>query len=184
MLTAQPAPVVRANANGATKKPHPGADSFARALSEGLIDVAFAFDGTFRPTGSMSLAERAAYGLRSSRRTVTQRTTSAPAHGVPGTFPSRQIVSVRAPRQRNASQRVVARGRIAIAAPPAAALEEVRREARLRHASSSDVPPNRARDYRATGCPGLRVSATVGAARLDVVVTGGSRLASVMQWMR
>jgi len=182
MLAAQPAPVVTANANSATKKPCQGTDSFARALSEGLIDVAFAFDGAFRPADSMSLAERAAYGLRSNGRTVTHRTISA--HGAPGTFPTRQVVSVRAPRQPNAAPRVIGRARIAIAAPSAAALEEVRREARLRHASSSDVPPNRACRYRAIGCPGLRVSAIVGAARLDVVVISGGRLASAMQWMR
>jgi len=184
MLTSQPAPAVTASANSATTRPYQGADSFARALSEGLIDVAFAFEGAFRPAGSMSLSERAAYGLRSNRQTATHRMTSARAHGVPGTFPSPQVASRHAPRQLNGSQRVVADGRVAIAAPPAAALEEVRREARLRHASLSDAPPIRACHYRAIGCPGLRVSAIVGAARLDVVAISGGRLASVMQWMR
>jgi len=184
MLTSQPAPAVTASAHSATKRRYQRADSFARALRDGLIDVAFAFDGTFRPAGSLSLAERAAYGLRSNRQTATHRMTPAPAHGVPGTFPGPQVASRRAPRQLNASQRVVADGRVAISAPPAAGVEEVRREARLRHASSSDATPNRACHYRAIGCPGLRVSAIVGAARLDVIVISGGRLASVMQWMR
>lgn len=184
MDSAQPASAVTAKANGASKKPIQAGDSFARALDEGLNDVAFAFEGTFRPTDSMSLAERAAYGLRSNDQAVTHHTTSAPVHRMPATSPSRQVANGRAPRPIDGAPRAIGGARIANAVPPAGAFEEVRREARLRHASSSDAMPNRAYKNRSIGCPGLRVSAKAGQARLDVIVDGGGRLASVMQWMR
>lgn len=40
------------------------ANAFSVALRDGLADVAYAFDGAFRQPGSLSRAERAAYGLR------------------------------------------------------------------------------------------------------------------------
>jgi hypothetical protein len=184
MFSAQPTQAVTANANGTSKKRVNGADSFARALGEGLIDVAFSFDGAFRPFASMSLAERAAYGLRSNHQTVTHPITSAAAHVFPGTLPNRQLVSSRPPRPLDASLRVIGGPRKAFAAPPPPTVDGVRREARLRHASSSDGPPKCAAQHQATGFPGLRVAAKVGPARLDVIVAGRGRLASVMQWMR
>ena len=183
MLTSQPASAVTANTTSERKKRVQGTGSFARALSEGLIDVAFAFDGVFRPAGSMSLAERAAYGLRSNRQTVTHQVTSA-AHGAPATSRKRQVASGSAARPLNVAARAIAHARVAIAAAPAAAFEEVRREARLRHASSTDALRARAGQNRAIGRLGLRASTKVGSARLDVIVAGGGRSASVMQWMR
>ncbi|HET9342598.1 MAG TPA: hypothetical protein VFO25_06765 [Candidatus Eremiobacteraceae bacterium] len=183
MDSAQPAPAVTANANSSSKKPVQADAAFSRALSEGLNDVAFAFDGAFRPADSMSLAERAAYGLRSKEHTVSHRKASAPAHGVGAASPDRHRVHERAPRPFDAAPRAIHGDRIAIAVPAAAAVEEVRREARLRHASSSDALPDRARQGRFVGYSGLCTSAKVGQARLDVMVSGGG-IASVMQWMR
>lgn len=179
MDSSQPAPAVTTNANSSNKKPVRAGDSFARALNEGLNDVAFAFDGAFRPADSLSLAERVAYGLRSKARTAAHHVPSAAARGVPATSADRQVARVRVPRPIDMAPREARGG----AATLPAVFEEVRREARLRHASSSDSP-NRARQDRFVGCPGLRASAKVGSARLDVIVGGGGRSASVMQWMR
>ena len=181
MDSSQPAPAVTTNANRSNKKPIQAGDSFARALNEGLNDVAFAFDGAFRPTDSLSLAERAAYGLRSKDRNAAHHVPSAAVRGVPATSAVPQVVCVHVPRPPDTAPRVVRGG--SIAATLAAVFQEVRREARLRRASSSDSP-NRARQDRFVGCPGLRASAKVGSARLDVIVAGGGRSASVMQWMR
>lgn len=40
------------------------ASPFADALARGLIDTAFAFDGSLRAVASLSLADRSAYGIR------------------------------------------------------------------------------------------------------------------------
>lgn len=182
MLLAQPADAATASPHDAPKKSARGAKSFARALGEGLVDIAFAFDGAFRPFGSLSLAERAAYGMRPHEQLGVLRTTSSPSHATPDISRDRQVVS-RPRRLLDAAQRVIGQARTAIAASPAARVEEVRREARLRHASSSDAP-RRAHSNEATRFPVVRVAANVGPARLDVVIAGGGRLMSVMQWMR
>lgn len=183
MLLAQPAKAVAASPNSAPKRVAQGAESFAAALSAGLIDVAFAFDGAFRPPGSMSLAERVAYGLRPLAHTVTCRTPSPPIHVARGICRDREVVH-RASRVLDDSPRLNARTRTEIAASrQPAPVEQVRREARLRHASSSDAP-NRARPNKEDGLPVVRVAATVGTAKLDVIVALGGRLVSVMQWTR
>ena len=184
MDSAQPVPAVNAKANNSSKKPVRAGDSFARALGEGLVDVAFAFDGAFRSADSMSLAVRAAYGLRSSDEAVAYRIASAPQRRVAAKSPDSQLVPGRAQRPVSSSSHAIGCIRNSDAVPTAPVLEEVRREARLRHASSSAVQPNRAHQNRSDGCQGLRAYAKVGTARLDVIVTGGGRLASVMQWTR
>lgn len=182
MLSAQPAKAVAPSPNSAPRRVAQRAESFMAALSAGLIDVAFAFDGAFRPPGSMSLADRVAYGLRSLAHTVTCRTPSTPIHVAPGICRDREVVR-RASRVLDDSPRLIASGRSAIAATPPATIEEVRREARLRHASSSDAPI-RARPNKEGALPVVRVAATVGTAKLDVIVAGGGRFVSVMQWTR
>lgn len=183
MLLAQPAKAVAVSSNSAPKRVAQGAESFTAALSAGLIDVAFAFDGAFRPPGSMSLAERVAYGLRPVAHPVTCRTSSTPIHVAPGICRDREVVR-RASRVLDDSPRLIAQTGIAIAASRGCGpVEEVRREARLRRAFSSDAP-NRARLNNASGSPVVRVAATLGTAKLDVIVAGGGRFVSVMQWTR
>jgi len=156
---------------------------FASALRDGLADIAYAFDGAFRPAGTMSLAECASYGLFSHVSCAVRTISPSPPHQTlrSGSFGyvlhDVTLPALSPPPAGRDGQRTIGRSQTPTG-------ENVRRAARLRRASSpdakgrhviSDVTP-RPRDVRVRAC--------VGRAKLDAVVSGAGRLASVMQWMR
>jgi len=151
---------------------------FAQALRDGLADLAYAFEGVFESGGSMSLADRAAYGIRAASQPTTART-CAP------------------------SPACVAPASLRLRAPSAANIDTTGTSARIsavescRTGSSQPLPaaePVRARRVttaanaprRAIARPGcwLRARVRIGDALLDVLVSPGRPIASVSRWMR
>lgn len=182
MHTAQAASVVR-HTISAPRRAASSAASFASGLRDGLVDLAYAFDGAFRATGSLSLAERAAYGLWSHVGHAAATGASGVEHRTPIVGPIRRASPEIARRTgfvpflRPGAQKVMN-------TRPVLEIEGHRREAALRRASSSDVPAAPTRPRVGASACNARVSASVGSARIDVLVSGRSGLVSVMQWMR
>jgi len=157
--------------------------SFASGLRDGLADLAHAFDGVFRAAGSLSLGERAAYGLWSHVKSTASSGSSGPEPRTLNVGPIRRPSPKSAQRPERLSFNMPCE-RSALSSQPVAVVEGVRREAKLRRASSSDASTATARRAIMTGARETRIRAKVGPARVDVVVYRGGRLASAMQWMR
>jgi hypothetical protein len=156
--------------------------AFASALRDGLSDLAYSFDGVFRPTGAMSLAERASYGLWQLVQSPRVGAASSQSHVHLTSDPSfKPMCASLTPNEyqkpakrevfRSAVKRIVSTG------------ETVRREAKPRRASTPDLKPV-ARLGLAARYRRARVRATVGSEKVDLIVYSAGRLASVMPWTR
>ena len=156
--------------------------SFTSALRDGLADLAYSYDGAFRPTAAMSLADQASYGLRSPVQSPDRTTESSPTGVCLTSYPIREVTCVGTKAQKielPAAREAIARSEKRQASPG----ENVRREAKPRRASASDPKPH-VRPGSATRHLGARIRAKIGSSKVDVIVHGGGRLANVRPWTR
>lgn len=156
--------------------------SFASALRVGLADLAYSFEGVFRPVGAMSLAERASYGLWPPVRSPKLSTEISPPHVFLNSAPACRSTSgdptlrtCRLPAERDA---IASTGK-----RPASNGERIREEARLRRVSASDTKAH-VSDRSTTRHHGTRIRAKIGKSAIDVIVHSGMPLPRVMLWTR
>lgn len=159
-----------------------GADAFARALRDGLADLAYVYDGEFRPRDSLSAAERAAYGLHGGPTAMpaSSRTARRPASPIAtarangDAHPSATSSFVPAPRSRQALDASSSR-----TAPSEASLPVCATRAYAPRAAGAVIAGQRPRTAR-----WARIRATAGAERIDVIVASGRHANRVFAWMR
>ena|SRR5215469_5583500 len=155
--------------------------SFASALRDGLADLAYSFDGAFRPAGAMSLAERAVYGLRSLDRRLEPTTKGSPRHALPTSNTALPVTRLRAiPNIEKPADRETAG---VSARRQLSTIENVWREPKVRGVSVAAFN-SRARQGSVSRYRDVQIRATVGSSMVDVFVHAGGRLASVMSWTR
>lgn len=177
-MYAPPATQVTASPRQAPKR-IASATSFASALRDGLADLAYSFDGVFRPVGAISLAERASFGLRPNVRNPELSTDIAPAQAPLRSYQPRHSTRV-GDKPKNCGRPAAHAAVNSTIGCQTSNGESVRQEATLRRAPAPD--PRSHASHRAPRYQGMRIRAKMGPSVVDVIVSAGGRLASVMQW--
>jgi hypothetical protein len=160
----------------------PSGTTFAMALRDGLADLAYSFDGAFRPMGTMSLADRAWYGLSPAVQRPQLSTAGATMHASMCSDPARRVTRISVTPLR-LSEPAKCGAIESTGKRQSSSVRIIRPDARRRcgPVASSKVDAGNGFTARHRGA---RLRASVGSTKLDVIVYGGGRLASIVPWTR